>query len=285
MSQRLIKCLFVRDEFTLQSTKKVQISIVAMEYPSGIPARFCVGLVPAVALSKQLASIGIASITRVIDPTPIASWCNGWKLEKSMFRGVISDFMRDHTTDFFFDESEQVSDNTVELLHQIGQELDSSTDAEVTDVIERIKNSARRHGGESGVKNSLLYMAAHPFSWLDMYHPLIWKRQYSSDELQFVNLIPQSETRFAVVRKFLQQRRPDLSSGLSLVDCYMTGCNPVYYIPYEDKEGKEPLFSDLKTQGYAECHKRYKALKGKSSNHARVLKDFESLMSFIGLKV
>ena len=29
----------------------------------------------------------------------------------------------------------------------------------------------------------------------------------------------------------------------------------------------------------------YKALKGKSSNHGRVFKDFESLMSFVGLKV
>ena len=285
MSQFSIKCPWIKEEVVLQSKKKVQISIVAMEYPCGIPARFCAGLISAVALSRQLASLGVHSIVRVIDPTPIASWCNGWVLEESMFRGVVSNFMRDHSTDFFFDESEQMLDNTAEVLHQVGQALDSSTDAGVTDMVERIMESGRRLGGESGGNNSLLYMAAHPFSWLDMYHSLIWKERYSSDQLQFVNLMPKSEERYAVIRKFLRERRPDLSSGISSVECYMVGCDPPYYIPLEEKGEREPMFSDLESQGYIECHRRYKALKGKSSNHGRVFKDFESLMSFVGLKV
>jgi len=277
MSQLPIACSWIEGDCILQAGKKIQISIVAYEHQAGMPARFCTGLVPATALSKQLASIGVTSTIRVIDPTPIANYCNGWETKKTKFKKVISNFMIGHEIDFFFDESEEMSESTIELLREVGEELETSTDAVVLDMVQRIKESGMKHGGESGASNAILYMAAHPFSWLEMYHPLVWSRRYSSEELHCVNLMSKPEARFAVIRKFLQERRPDLCSGINPVDHYMTVCNTPCYIPLEG----EPMFADLTSQGYERCHQHYQALKSRSSNHKRALKDFESLMRFL----
>lgn len=268
---------WIKDNIILSSGKKVQISLVTYEHRDGMPARFCAGLVPAVALSKQLASMGVESVVRLIDPTPIADYCNGWQAKEPVFRDVISGFMRSHDIDYFFDQSESMTEKTIKVLHNISQELESSTDVAILDMVQRIKDSGRKHGGETGAQNSLLYMAAHPFSWTDMYHPLVWKRQYSSDEFQFVNLMSKPESRFTFIRKFLIEQRPDLSSGVNVVDHYMTVCNTPCYILLED----EPTLRDLTALGYNVCHERYKTIKNKSSNHKRALKDFESLLSFV----
>lgn len=272
-----IKCQWIEGDFYLQLNKTVQISVVAYEHSLGIPARFCIGLVPAIALSKQLKSIAIESVVRLIDPTPIANYCNGWKIKESHFKNVISEFLNNHGVNFFFDEAEQVSDGALEILGAIGQDLLSATDTMVVDMIQRIKESGRKHGGELGANNAILYMAAHPFSWLDMYHPLIWKKHYSLIDYQFVNLMSKSESRFTLIREFLQEKRPDLSTAINSFDLYMTVSDTPCYIPLED----EPTFTDLTFNGYEWCHKRYKELKGKSGNHRRAFKDFELLESFI----
>lgn len=274
-----IKCSLVEQNFFLQPDKKVQISIVAYEHPVGMPARFCAGLFPAIALSRKIELNAIKTIVRLIDPTPIANYCNGWEMRQSQFRDVITKFLSDHNVSLFFDEAEQVDEGTLEILTSLGNELESATDEKVVDMVGRIKESGRKHGGKSGARNSVLYMAAHPFSWLDMYHPLIWKKEYSPECLQFVNLMSKPESRFTVVRKFLQERRPDLCTKFNPVDQYMTVCNTPCYIPLEE----EPRFADLVNNGYDWCFKRYQGLKGKSSNHNRAYKDFGALMSFLGL--
>lgn len=276
MNEVSVKCPWIEEEVVLSSNKKVQISLVAYEHRDGIPARFCAGLVPAVALSKHLATSGVASIVRLIDPTPIANYCNGWQEKETRFRDVISDFMGGHSIDFFFDQSEKVLATTVEFLGQIGSELESSSDVEIIDMVSRIKESGMRHGGESGAKNSVLYMAAHPFSWLDMHHSLVWNRKYDPDEFQFINLMSKPESRFSVIRNFLRERRPDLSSGVNGVDHYMTVCNTPCYIPLEG----EPTLVDLEALGREDCLERYKLLKKRSNNHRRAFKDFEVLLSF-----
>ncbi|MFA6325352.1 MAG: hypothetical protein WCX46_03965 [Candidatus Paceibacterota bacterium] len=274
-----IKNKWIEGDFYLQLNKTIQINIVAYEHLLGIPARFCVGLVPAISLSKKLKSMSIKSLIRLIDPTPIANYCNGWKMKESQFKDVISNFLNNQDVKFFFDEAEQVSNGTLEILNTIGQELLSATDTKIVDMVQRIVESGRRHGGELGANNAVLYMAAHPFSWLDMYHPLIWKKQYSSQDYQFVNLMSKSESRFTLVRKFLQEKRPDLSSAVDSIDLYMTVCDTPCYIPLDG----EPTFIDLTINGYDWCYKRYKEIKGKSGNHRRATKDFESLISFLEL--
>jgi len=279
MENTSIKSKWIEGDFHFQLEKTVLISVVAYEHPLGIPARFCMGLIPAIVLSKQLESMATRSVIRLIDPTPIANYCNGWKVKESKFKDVVFKFFNYYRVNFFFDEAEQVSSGTLEILNAVGQKLLSSTETTVVDMVQRIRESGKKHGGESGADNAILYMAAHSFSWLDMYYPLVWKKQYSSDDYQFVNLMSKSESRFILIRKFLQEKMPDLSAAIDSIDLFMTVCDTPCYIPLEE----EPRLTDLTLNGYDWCYKRYRELKGKSGNHRRAFKDFESLMSFLGL--
>ncbi|MCX6754228.1 MAG: hypothetical protein NTU81_00125 [Candidatus Nomurabacteria bacterium] len=277
MENITINCQWIDGDFYPKMNKTIQISIVAYEHSSGIPARFCTGLIPAIELSKKLKSIGFKSLIRLINPTPIANYCNGWQTKESQFKNIISEFLNKHSIDFFFDEAEQVSNSGLEILSIIGEELLLAKDTMIIDMVQRVRESGRKHGGNLGAENAVLYMAAHPFSWLDMYHSLIWKKQYQNDDYQYVNLMSKPELRFTVLRKFLQEKRPDLSTSIKSVDLYMTVCNTPCYIRLED----EPTFTDLNIKGNDWCLKRYQEIKGKSSNHRRALKDFEALMSFL----
>jgi len=275
----IIESSWVKDVFSFQPGKIVQISVVAYGHSAGIPARFYMGLIPAIELSRKLKLNDSKSVVRVVDPTPIANYCNGWETKQPYFRDIITNFLESNGVDFFFDEAEQICKGSLEILGALGTELEFSADEKVADIVQRIKVSGRRHGGESGANNATLYMAAHPFSWLDMYHPMIWKKSYPSENFQFVNLMSKPEERFAVVRKFLQKRRPDLCTKNNPDDRYMTVCDTPCYIPLEE----EPTFEDLTKCGYNWCYKRYSELKKKSNNHRRAYKDFEVLMSFLGL--
>lgn len=280
MESVLIKSKWIEEDFLLRPSKKVQISIVAYEHLAGMPARFCTGLLPAIALSREIETISSTPVIRLIDPTPISNYCNGWETRKSQFRDVITRFLQDHNIDFFFDQAEAVNGGMLEVLGSLGATLEVATDSKVIDMVARIKESGRRHGGKQGSRNTLIYMAAHPFSWLDMYHPLIWKKEYPPEGVQFVNLMSKPESRFAVVRKYLQEQRPDLCTKANPVDQYMTACNTPCYIPLEG----EPKFTDLTDKGYDWCYQRYCEIKGKSGNHRRACKDFELLMNFLGLR-
>jgi len=277
---RCVTDLIGAEPLVLRTHTTLFISVVAYEHQAGIPARFCAGLIPAIQLAKspELKLNAFKSTIRVIDPTPIANYCNGWSTRPTRFREIIAEFLQKCRLDFFFDEAESVSDDMLQVLAELGAELESSSDGEMIDVIQRIKESGRRHGGESGEKNALLYMAAHPFSWLDMHHPSVWRRQYPSD-CQAVNLMSKSEKRFSVVRQFLKSRRPDLSTGINPIDRYMTVCNAPCYIPLEG----EPLIEDLTKHGYAWCEEQYRSLRKRSGNHERARRDFQELRSFLDL--
>ncbi len=268
---------WVNGNLSLRPKHAVQISIVAYELPSGLPARFCAGLIPVADVVRQLRGLGFKSTVRVIDPTPIASYCNGWPPWQSRFRKVISEFFGSRGITCFFDEAEPPRNGALKLLNSIGAELENSCDQKVSQAIQRIKTSGRRHGGGSGVKNSMLYTAAHPFSWLDMYHPLIWKRAYPKDGNQFINLMSLSEEMFAVARKFLCQRRLDLCTDLNPTDRFMSVCSSPCYIPIDG----EPTFTELEIHGADWCLSRYQSLQGTSVKHARALKDFEALIGFL----
>lgn len=279
MNNIIIKSPWIIGNLSLRPGNIIQISIVAYEHPAGMPARFCAGLIPAIELSRQLKLNTFKSIVRVMDPTPIANYCNGWQTKQPQFQDATAKFFDSNGVTFFFDEAEQVGNGALEVLSALGVELESSIDEKVVDMVQRIKQSGRRYGGDSGANNATLYMAAHPFSWLDMHHPLIWKRVYPSEGYQFVNLMSKPEERFTVIRRFLQKRRPDLCTTNNPVDRYMTVCNTPCYIPLEE----EPMFADLTNYGYDWCYRRYCELKTKSRNHQCAHKDFEALMSFLGL--
>lgn len=279
-----IKSDLVRESLCFEPGNAVQISIVAYGYPTGMPARFCAGLAPAADLANQLKLNGFKPIIRVVDPSPIANYCNSWpdnRQLQSSFRKAVSDFFSNAGIKFFFDEAERLSEDAIRFLRDIGSELESPGNKEVSEIVERLRESGRRHGGETGAANAMIYMAAHPFSWLDMHHPLVWKRFYSCDGYQFVNLMSKSEERFSEIRKFLREKRPDLRTENNPVDGYMTICDTPCYIPLEG----EPGLSDLENYGYDWCLGQYYKLRKNSSNHKRAYKDFKALMFFLGLEV
>lgn len=273
-----INCPWLEESLPCWEGCKVQISIVAYAHPAGIPARFCAGLIPAIDLTRRFAEHGVKSTVRLIDPSPIANYCNGWENSEPRFRGVLGDYLAKHGVSYFFDIAEPVTDETLAILNSVGQELETPSDPTIADMVQRIKESGRKHGGSIGEDNAIVYMAAHPFSWLDLHHPLVWNRRYDSDSVCYINLMSKPESRFTAVRRFLTSRRPDLSSGINPVDRYMTICNTPCYIPLEG----EPTFGDLTDHGPEWCLNRYLEIKKVSNNHRRAYKDFESLMSFQG---
>ncbi|MCX6765106.1 MAG: hypothetical protein NT148_01025 [Candidatus Nealsonbacteria bacterium] len=276
MNNRVIKSPWIVGNLSLRPGNAVQISIVAYEHSAGVPARFCAGLIPAIDVSKQLKQNAFESVVRVIDPTPIANYCNGWQPKQSQLKDLIAKFFNDNGVEFFFDEAEPIGNGALEVLGALAAELEYAKDEKVADMVERIRESGKRHGGDLGSDNSTLYMAAHPFSWLDMHHPLIWKKFYPPDGYHFVNLMSTSEERFTVVRKFLQRRRPDLCTNNNPTDRFMTICNTPCYIPLDG----EPTLADLINHGHDWCHSRYCEFKAIGNHHARACKDFEALMAF-----
>lgn len=254
----------------------VQISTVSYEHQMGIPARFCAGLLPVVELTRMLKSHGVKSVIRLVDPTTIAYYCNDWAVKASIVHDINSRFLQNCGIEFFFDEAEPVSVDSLNVLRELGTVLENSSDEEIVDIVRRIKESGRKHGGDMGAYNALLYGAAHPFSWLDMHHPAVWKNRHCNDR-QFINLMSRSEERFSAIRTFLRSMRPDLSTKIESVNAYMAVCNTPCYIPLEG----EPLYTDLINHGYSWCYNRYSEIKKVSSNHERICRDFRLLMTFL----
>ncbi len=257
--------------------KEVIISVVAYEHVLGMPARICAGLIPAIDLVRQLKKQSVPSRVRLIDPSSIANYCNGWNIKNDSAHEVLGGFLQDHDINFFFDEAEEVRYASLEVLRTVSEKLVSSQDEKIIEMVQRIKESGRRHGGDHGEHHAVLYMSAHPFSWLDLHHQALWSRRFDPEEQSFVNLMSKPESRFTVVRKYLQNLLPDLSSGIAAEDRYMSICNTPCYIPLEG----EPTMKDLKLYGFDWCLRVYKARKNLSRNHQRTLKDFETLVSFL----
>lgn len=269
---------FILDSVEIPLNQTVEISVVAYEHPAGIPARFLTGFIPAITLAKHFESRGVKSVIRVIDPTSIANYCNGWRGSQARFQEIISNFFCDRKIDFFFDEAEPVNWESLEILQAIGSEIATSTDPQIVDLVSRIRESGKKHGGENGEKNSLIYLAAHPFSWHDLHHPAIWKTAPTLTHT-YINLISKAEERFTVVRKFVRNLRKDLRTCIDPLDRYMTVCNTPCYIRLQD----EPTYDDLVSRGPEWCEERYRDLKARNRNCERISRDFQIFISHLGL--
>lgn len=265
------------DPLSAESDRIAQISVVSYEHQLGIPARFCAGLLPAIELYRKFELHAIKSVIRLVDPTPIVDYCNGWVISNSIFRDVISQFLQNNEIRFFFDQAEPVGDDALSILQELGSRLENPEDTVVRDIVQRIRESGRKHGGDMGAKNSIVYMVAHPFSWLNMHHPSLWKKPCPQD-CQLFNLMSRSEERYSLVRKFLQTVRPDLAVGTQPFDIYMNVCDTPCYMPLEG----EPRYVDLLEHGYEWCHGRYTEIKKRNSNYERICRDFRLLRDFVG---
>lgn len=252
----------------------VVISVVAYQHPAGIPARLCAGLLAAIELYHRL-PIGVAQL-RIVDPSPIAAYCNGWSLCNET-TSILQTFCEQASIHPVFDPAQPPCKESLDILQRVGERLMRTENPAVREMIQRIRESGRIHGGANGEQNALIYMAAHPFSWLDQYHPLIWQRRYPRDGCQYVNMLSQAESRFSLIRDELRQQ-PDYPSGLESEDLYMKICNVPCYIPLP----QEPTYTEAKRVGWDACLAQYHNLKRLSENHRRATKDMEALIAFLG---
>ena len=259
----------------LYREENVTISVVAYQHPQGIPARFCAGLIAAIQLYKAIPQ-GKAEL-RIIDPSPIATYCNNWE-EGREAHSILHQFCRAHGIEPFFDRAEDMTPESLSILRQIGEVLLSAQDPNVKEMVARIQSSGRQHGGAEGERNALLYMAAHPFSWLDMYHSSLWRRRHASQGTRYVNLMSRAEMRFTRIREYLRTHEL-FASGITPEDRYMTVCNTPCYIPFPN----EPMHEDLTRNGVEACLERYRAMSRLSENHRRARKDMEALVPFLGM--
>lgn len=272
----------IEGPLALQFRNLVTISVVMYEHQEGIPARFCAGLVPALKLadSHELRQHFHTTI-RIIDPIPIVNHCNGWSVGSSRMKECVRRLLAECYPGaskpplIFFDEAEPVNEKMLGVFQEVIRELESA-DEKIRGVVQQLKESGRRHGGERGEEHALLYIAAHPFSWLNFYHHSVWKRS-SLPHCQYVNLMSRSEEPFSRVRRFLIKKRPDLMAKVQPIDRYMTVCTTPSYIPLNG----EPMCDDVLTKGYDWCLAQYRSLKGVSRQHEGACRDFEMLARFV----
>ncbi|MFA6050372.1 MAG: hypothetical protein WC761_04215 [Candidatus Paceibacterota bacterium] len=246
----------------------VLISLVVYEHPNGLPARFCAGLLPAVSLYRKFEASGVRVKVRVIDPSPIASFCNGWNNGQSQCLREVKKFLSLHSINYFIDVAEKPTDEAVAILDRLGSCLESTPDDNVKELVVQVRESGRKHGGEQGYQNSLRYMAAHPFSWHDMHHPSLWK--YRPNGALRINLMSPAEQRFSIIREYLINHEKDLVIEEKPVDRYTTICRTPCYIPLVG----EPTLTDLKTKGVDWCKERYRALSKSGRAYEQACQDF-----------
>ncbi|MBU6323197.1 MAG: hypothetical protein KGI41_04205 [Patescibacteria group bacterium] len=260
---------------TLRGDAKAVISTVAYEHPDGMPARFAAGLIPAFVLARQLRERGIFTIVRIIDPTRVANYCNGWQMGSDKLDQVVGELAamledRISTTESCM----PLTGTSIRLLRSLANELEEA-DGAVGEMLERLRCSGRRHGGENGARNVALYAAAHPFSWLDLLHDSLWRGR-SYEAYQHINLMSKPESRFSVMRAYLRDRHPEIASKAPRIDLEMKVCNTPCYLRLDD----EPTFDDFMRDGYDTTLETYYALRTRSQNHRRAYNDFKVLSRY-----
>lgn len=266
---------------TCDASKVHILSVVCYAYPSHVPARLCAGLVPAVALARALQSHGIRAHIRIIDPSPIASYCNGWDTDQRCAQEAVLTFCTHNAVACTIYRAKSVSTDSLTVMHTLGDSLSMASSAEVASMVERICTSGERHGGSRGRQNALLYMAAHPFSWLDMQNDLFWPERFPSTEYACINIVSKAEERYSLIRSYLCNTHPELRSQNRPHDVTMSICGTPSYVPLPE----EPTLDDMRTHGHQWCLERYASLRSKSENHRRAHRDFMHFMDYLPARI
>ena len=275
---------FLKDSAVSLPGNTIQINVVVYGSPLGIPARFFAGLIPAVLLAKKFRSMGKEVILRAFCSIHIATFCNGWQgdLAAVQNRKAINFaewFFDRHNISFFIDYSCQVSDEMKTILGHL--EAAIKEEPTLQGVVGKLQGSGFRYGGEVGRERSILYAAAHPFGWQDLWHPSVWLKK-PDENTAVVNVMSESEKSFSMVRKFLVDRFSEYR--LPRVNDVLTKtCQVPHYILFPG----EPTMEDLQRKGIAACVQRYgRMLELASSDSERtmvqkLLKDFVSVCEFL----
>lgn len=262
--------------------KELVISIVAYETPDGLPARFLAGVMPAIDVAQKATESGISTVVRVIDPAPIASHFNGWDAYPTSHHELLSSFFGQCGVKFYIDRAatvtpdmECVIDSLASVLNELLNQDGVSESASIAAYKQLLKSAEKR--GQEGLKNTLRYVAAHPFSWLEFYHESLWSNRHNLDA-HYINLMSKSESRFTAVGDLLLGYGTDFCSGLKPKRYHFTCCKMPSYVRQPD----EPSFVDLKTIGPRACLERYGELAKRDSSRFRGPKgDLDLFLTFL----
>lgn len=260
----------------VDETKQVVVSVVAYEHARGIPARFFAGIYPAFELARKILDAGGKACVRIVNPLSIACYCNGWSHTNERLTQILA---RLNCCNIQFEQhlSQEVDGQMIDVLSTLACRLEGELGKDHR-LLQSIRQSGYKNGGQAGEANALLYAAAHPFSWLDMCHESVWKMVTNITNTHFIHLVSKSEERFAALRATLCTVAPEyLIEGIKVDERFLTVCNVPAYLPLDE----EPLFEELGTRGHEECHRIYSRLKKeKGENYRRIIKDFEFAQQF-----
>lgn len=262
----------------------VQLNVALYGSPRGIPARFFTGFIPVILLAKEIISGGANVIVRAFNPITITTFCNGWQYETEETQNeraifLAKNFFERQGVPFFIDISSPVTDEMILILNKLEEAIVKEPDLQ--DITKRLQTSGLRYGGEVGRKRSLIYAAAHPFGWQDLWHHSLWP-QRPNQEVLILNIMSEAEKRFSAVRQFLVSRFRELSLS-EVCDIFTKTCEIPHYILFPG----EPSIEVLLTNGAGECAKRYGYLLENAKRNSEketirgLIKDFNYTLDFM----
>ncbi len=264
------------------NTPLVTINVVTYEHGAGAPARCMAGFLPAIQLYNALSNRGIMTTVRIIAPSKIARHCNGWDLDgNDRVVRKATDMLAAANVEHFV-AAPAGMDLVQPALESVAHLLKNAPDA-IGECVQKLRASGLRHGGEQGEQNALLYAAAHPYSWQDLYDSRIWPDRPLGGGVR-LNVMSRAERRFQPIRHYLAVIQSEQTVSGPSGDFFTELCDTPGYIPLPG----EPLIETLEQEGPARCHDIYRNLKtngggAEKETYRRAHRDFRVLMNYLGI--
>ncbi|HEX7041668.1 MAG TPA: hypothetical protein VF189_00305 [Patescibacteria group bacterium] len=252
-----------------------------------IPARFLAGFIPTFLLAEEIQKeFGIISNIRIFFPKNLANKINkiDWQKINSQMeitKRIVTAFQKKlfPSISIHFSEDGEFNNNTVKMLKTLAGVMKESADP---DILESIKTSARRHGGENGENNFDIYIAHHPFGWQEAEEKNIFNERIPDI---VINTLPQSERRFLQLRRSI--RNALRNSGIwktpkEINDLEMNIAGAHYLL----LDTSEPTLKDAFCHSTGEILERLKVLKKQTGNDnfRKAKNDFERLINLFSIR-
>lgn len=285
------------EAFSVAEDKTVLINNVFGINNNGmLPARFLSGFLSTFSLARTIQEVSDGDINpqvRIFRPINITQHINGISDEATkrqikqgnkMLQSLA--FQHFSTIDFFIEDDLPITENALQVLLQVASLIDLHCDKEV---IGKIRESGRIRGGEQGAQNALIYAAHHPFGWIDLHHPSIFREVPPH---VIINTLPPSEKKYTEVRKRLEQIIGGSGSELIVPigtrqELVINMCGTPHYIFLEDEKGnrQEPSIDEVLSITCAEVlddmRRRFKSEQNifLKENLRRACRDLERVFS------
>lgn len=162
----MFKDFFRKDTTASFSADVIQINVAVYGSPFGVPARFFVGLIPAVLIARKFSDLKKKVVIRAFDPVRITAYCNGWQDDAVFVQNenavhLAENFFREHNVPSFISYSCPVTDEMRTVLSSLADAI--KNEPTLKEIVEKLEASGSRYGGALGKERSIFYAAAHAF--------------------------------------------------------------------------------------------------------------------------